>query len=228
MFQPAPSLIISHWYNLIENFNYSVHDYYTAVGAALEQRQIPEAANSHVDWKEGGLFSSKRTYLRVQRDRYVFDICAAPFGTGFFVSWWLGELRRANLFKMIAAVLALFLIGLFAVAVIFAEMSALFGTAVGGMLGLLSLPLVLVFISFVIRANPVGLEDTIIEIPVVGPIYERLFKPPTFYRIDTALMFQEAVHAAVMQVVDEITKARGVRALSESQRKPIMMEFYRR
>lgn len=30
----------------------------------------------------------KRDYLRITRDRLVFDICAAPFAKGFFVSWW--------------------------------------------------------------------------------------------------------------------------------------------
>ena len=32
--------------------------------------------------------SAKREYLRMQRGKYAFDICAAPFGNGFFVSWW--------------------------------------------------------------------------------------------------------------------------------------------
>ena len=27
------------------------------------------------------------------RAKLVFDTCAAPFGTGFFVSWWLGRPR---------------------------------------------------------------------------------------------------------------------------------------
>ena len=42
------------------------------------------------------------------------------------------------------------------------------------------------------------------------------------------LMFQKAVHNAVLEVIDEMTTANGLRALGESERKPIMREFYQR
>jgi hypothetical protein len=38
-------------------------------------------------------------------------------------------------------------------------------------------------------------------------------------------MFQDAVHNAVLEVVDCITASKGVRALSEAERKPIMKRF---
>ena len=38
-------------------------------------------------------------------------------------------------------------------------------------------------------------------------------------------MFQKAVHNAVLEVID-VTAEKGVRALSESDRKPVMREFY--
>ena len=63
-------------------------------------------------------------------------------------------------------------------------------------------------------------------LPVIGPLYVRLFKKETYYRIDTMLMFREAVHNAVLEVIDTITAEKGVRALSESERRPIMREFY--
>ena len=37
------------------------------------------------------LASANRQYLRMHRGKHAFDICAAPFGNGFFVSWWLTE-----------------------------------------------------------------------------------------------------------------------------------------
>jgi hypothetical protein len=61
--------------------------------------------------------------------------------------------------------------------------------------------------------------------PIVGWLYERIFAPDTFYAIDNALMFQEAVHNAVLEVMDCMTEAKGMRALSESARKPIMKRF---
>lgn len=50
----------------------------------------------------------------------------------------------------------------------------------------------------------------------------------TSFRHDTALMFQESVRAAVLEVVDGITKAKGLRALSELERKPILTSFFNR
>jgi hypothetical protein len=61
--------------------------------------------------------------------------------------------------------------------------------------------------------------------PLVGRVYERIFAPPTFYAVDTALMFRDAVHKAVLEVVDGMTANKGLRALSEDERKPIMKHF---
>jgi len=163
----SPALVFSHWYHPIENFQASTMEFYTAVEQALQRRQIPDTKPSRVDWKEGGVFSAKREYLRIKRKEYIFDICGAPFGTGFFFSWWLGEKPA-------------------------------------GFLGLLS------------------------AIPFIGWIFESFIRPTTYFKIDSALMFQSAVHAAVMEVIDGMTSAKGLRALSELERKPILRDFYRR
>jgi hypothetical protein len=46
--------------------------------------------------------------------------------------------------------------------------------------------------------------------------------------MDTAIMFQSMVHSAVLDVIDPLFTAKGVRALSELERKPIMQELYQR
>ena len=89
----TPTSILAHWNVLIEGLQASPLEFYAQVEQALERRQIPAAKRSRVDWREGGLMSAKREYLRVQRYEHVIDICGAPFGAGFFVSWWLGEYR---------------------------------------------------------------------------------------------------------------------------------------
>jgi hypothetical protein len=68
-------------------------------------------------------------------------------------------------------------------------------------------------------------ESTVLAMPLIGRVYEKIFAPPTFYALDTALMFQDAVHNAVMQVIDCVTENKGVRALTEVERKPIMKRF---
>lgn len=227
MAQPAPSIIHSHWNNLITGFQYSTQDYYAQIEQALQPHQIPDVSVSHVEYRESGIFSAKRVYLRIRRDRLVFDICGAPFGSGFFFSWWLGELRGANIFTVMAVLIGFLVAGSIATSVLSAVFTMIFGYFMGMVILLLSIPVLFWLLGLFIRENPMGIEDTILEIPVVGPIYERLFSPVTYYKIDTALMFQSAVHTVVLEIVDQITKSQGVRALSEAERKPIMREFYR-
>lgn len=40
------------------------------------------------------------------------------------------------------------------------------------------------------------------------------------------VMFQTAVHRGVCDVIDELTQAKGLRALSEAERKPILRAYY--
>jgi len=162
----SPASVISHWYHLCEGLQASPKEFYTSVEQAVQRRQIPNVQMSRVNWREGGLFSAKREYLRVRRNEYVFDICGAPFGNGFFFSWWLGELE--------------------------------------------------------------GCLASLVSIPFVGLFFLWLVRPATYYKIDTALMFQESVRQAVNEVIDQMTTAKGIRALSELERKPILREFYRR
>ena len=162
MARASQAAVISHWYQLVDNLQTSTLDFYRAVEEAIARRQVPNAKTGRVDYREGGVLSAKREYLRVRRRGLLFDICGAPFGGGFFISWWLGER------------------------------------------------------SFL---------TAILELPMVGPLAGFLVRPWTYFKIDTALMFQETVHAAVLEVLDGLTNAQGLRALSEFERKPILREF---
>ena len=217
----SPAKVISHWYTLIENFEASPKEFYAAVETAVTERQIPEATTSRVDWHEGGILSARREYLRVMRGRYMFDICGAPFGRGFFFSWWLAEAQ--SLFGPLALIILIFsgLIG-------FALCFKWFGFVAGLFVGVLGLPVLFwMFVKFMNSARE-GWDDPLVAMPLFGPLYERLFRPRTYFKIDTALMFQEAVRSAVSEVIDGLTKAKGVRALSEAERKPILRELFAR
>jgi len=76
-----------------------------------------------------------------------------------------------------------------------------------------------------VKKGVLGAEESVLAIPILGAVYKALFKPVTYYRIDTALMFQEAVHRAVLEVIDGLTTVKGIRAMSEMERKPIMKQF---
>ena len=142
------TFVISHWYNLLEGYQGSSNEFYSSLEKAINSRGLEDIKISRVTHKEGGLFSGKREYFQVRFKEYIFDICAAPYGNGFFFSWWL---------------------------------SSKFGII-------------------------------------------QYLEAKTFYKADVALMFQESIRMAILEVIDGITKANGLRSLSELERKPILSE----
>ncbi len=186
---------ISHWSKLLEGVQESPQAFYAAVTEAVMKREIPGARVSNVEWPEGGPGSAKRLYLRVERGGDVIDICAAPFGNDFFVSSWLCG-PPPDLLKAFVILVA----GL-----------GVAGYLVSGPMDFMRSALLVLDVLFILGVIGLGF---------VRPI---LFPPrPTFYRVDTASMFYTAVHAEVIAAVDQLTTAKGVRALSAEDRKPIM------
>jgi hypothetical protein len=98
----ADITVVSHWYQPLQGLSYSTQEFYTSVEAAIADWQRDDIHVSRVSHQEGGIFSASREYLRVVRGDYTFDCCAAPFGSGFFVSWWL--LRKEGLMEKLAKV----------------------------------------------------------------------------------------------------------------------------
>jgi hypothetical protein len=227
---PKPTNIISHWYQLIENFDASSQEFYQAFESAVAARAVPQFHSSRVEYKEDGLASANREYLRIQRGTYAFDICAAPFGKGFFVSWWL---TQPPLYLAFAYTIGFFF-GLGLLMTFVSGVGFRIGRLLGGRdLGSLFESVFGIFGTLalcwaagnVIRQSGGKLESTVLAMPLVGWLYARIFAPPTFYSLDTGLMFQESVHKAVLEVIDAMTAKKGVRALSESERRPIMKHF---
>lgn len=157
--------VISHWFYMFEGFQESPKAFYAAVEDAVKAKNIPGTQVSRVVWKEGGVFSANREYLRIRRQEYFFDVCGAPYGNDFFVSWWLGT-------------------------------------------------------------PPLGCLAALAHLTMFGPLIRVFVRPMTYYRIDTATMFQTSTHHAILEVIDGMTAVHGLRALSESERTPIMKEFF--
>lgn len=83
--------IQSRWHHPFDSIQFTTQEFYALVIAELNKREIKGIGLSRKDFSEGGIFSSNREYLRIERDDRMFLVCAAPFGNGFFVSWWNGE-----------------------------------------------------------------------------------------------------------------------------------------
>jgi hypothetical protein len=214
----APETVLGHWSTLIEGLQEAPLEFYKDVEAAVVRRCIPDAKFERIEYKEGGAFSGLRQYLRIRRHREVFDVCVAPFGNGCFVSWWLAEVRPA--LPTIASILIVF--GYLAVMGIFANQ---LGTFQGPIVFLLFVPIALFAVS---RMGTQQADDFILMLPLIGKLYERFFRPITYYRIDTSEMFQTSVRRAVDEVIDRLTTAKGLRALTELERKPVLRDFFRK
>jgi len=212
-----PTDILSHWGKLLENLSFSPQEFYTKLEKALCDRKVPGLDVSRVDWKEGGPLSARREYLRLTRERLVFDVCAAPFGTGFFVSWWFG--RKPLKFGLIALLLCIWAI--WQVGKLAQQLFELDDAQTALVTGACLLGL------FLLAAREIlaDVDAFLMKIPFVGYVYEKYLRRITFYRVDLMLMYQSAVHAAVLQVIDEIMEAEGAQPLPEIDRKPVFKEL---
>lgn len=84
------------------------------------------------------------------------------------------------------------------------------------------------FISWYLFTEKTGFELLISKIPFVGNYLVGAFFPVTYYSIDTSSMFLTYAQSSVLKVIDTITNDKGVRSLTESERKPVMQNIFKR
>lgn len=145
---------ISNWHHSFVGLQFSSQEMYKEIERAVTAREIPNVHVSRTSYSQGGIFSASREYLRVTRNEYVFDICAAPFGKDFFVSWWLSEKE----------------------------------------------------------------PDLAAKIPIINTLLGRNPKYKSYYQMDTEGMFRGSIHGCVLDAIDQITTAKGIRGPSDTER----------
>jgi hypothetical protein len=205
---PVP---LSHWHHSAEDFSVSPLEFYEAVRRELEATRAPVRFED-VEWSEGSFLSAKRRYLRVEFNRYTFDICAAPFGTSFFFSWWLAQ-RSSNLALLYGV------LGLLAVPFSFGFFVTVFDFFWGFIVFLLAFGIAVIALGNALQKGVPAVEDAILAIPIFGPLYDRFLRPVTYFSLDSRIMFEEAVHGTVLKVVEGLLAAKGARALTSQQAK---------
>jgi hypothetical protein len=215
-------LVEGHWHSHVEGFSTSALDFYGLVKAGIARRKIPDLQISEVEWQEGGLGSGKRVYLRVSRENLNFDICAAPFGSGYFFSWWLARIPRVLL--DLGFLFSAFVSGILLFA-IFSKGEQNGSPGCGGCVGFFLLPIVffgsLFSLGVLVRYGEIGLEPTVLSMPITGFFYRLIFRPVTYFNEDTAIIFRDSVHAAVLEGIDTLFEKKGLRALGPEGRKPV-------
>src|SRR5437764_625164 len=91
-FKKRDAEVLNHWIAAADGYQCKPTEFYTAIEQAIKQRCLPGLEMTRVEFAEGGALSHKRTYLRMLRERLVFDVCAAQFGTASFFSCRMAEI----------------------------------------------------------------------------------------------------------------------------------------
>lgn len=220
--------VLSHWYALFDSGHFSSSDFYDSIEAELKARKLPQLKSSRPEFHEGGALSDKRVYLRLERERYAFDVCAAPFGTGYFFSLRLIEKPRSIGAFTVILVLSLLVFGFLWSRISFFQI--LIGAAI--------CIAVSAFILWAIRemgsdpskpaqgAETSDVDSFVLNAVVIGPLYERV-RRDTYHRYDTRLLFQSVVPEIVKRKAADLTAQGGVSLVDAYEFSPLLGEIYR-
>jgi len=82
---------------LHEGVKISSQKFYARIESAIGDRQLNEIRLGRRYYNEHKGISHKREYLAISYRKLLYLICAAPYGTGYFISTWSGE--KMSFFK---------------------------------------------------------------------------------------------------------------------------------
>ena len=200
IFEKKKGEVIDHWYALVPGFNTSGKEFYEAIEKELKQSEAPGLEMFRVDFAEGGVLSQQREYLRMTRERLVFDVCAAPFGTSFFFSCRFAEIPAVvKLWELLVLLIGLCAVGFWGLMIF---------TRILGPVGIILFPCFLVAL-------------------IIVAIYEAWIRKETYYRHDTRLMYCDTVNAVVKAQVEETTGVKGIKLIRFMENCPMLNELYK-
>lgn len=226
-FKSKKAEVLDHWYSLVPGFTSPTKDFYETVENQLKERQVPGLQMSRVEFSEGGLLSGKREYLRMTRERLVFDICAAPFGTGYFFSCRFAEIPAVAEPWQLLVLLIVFSICVPISFLICVKIFGLFAPFVWPLGWIILIGLAVYIMRNAVAMGLKDLDATLLRFPVIGTVYEAWFRKETYYRVDTRLMYLDTVNAVLKAVVEETTGAKGIKLIRFNEHSPILGELYK-
>lgn len=189
---------------IIENFTTSTEDFYQSVEGALSDMKLPDLAISREFIREGGPFSKEREYLRMRRERLIFDVCAAQFGTSFYFSIRFAEIPVVlYLWQLLVVLLFLGALGMM--------YSAIMGPFWGPSMVVLNVLAAVVLLPNLATLRLHRLDDFFMQIPIFGIVYEAWFRPETYHRIDSRAAYVETVKTIVQRRINEVTGDAGLK-----------------
>lgn len=196
--------VLEHKYHVVDNFESSTADFYEAIEKELAARRLEGLEISRIEYAEGGVLSAKREYLRLRRERLVFDVCSAPFGTTWLFSWRFSFIP-VQLMGWEILVVLLVLAG----AILFYQM--LFGLVLGSILFGASVLSLLLFMRNTVSLGLQDIDAALLQIPIVGAFYEEFLRKDSYFREDTRFAYIEIVRSVIIANVATATGADGIR-----------------
>ncbi len=211
--------VIEHWFALVPGQQFSANEFYSDIQTEIATQKVPALSISRVEVPEGGLLSDNREYLRMQRERLTFDVCAAPVGVNYFFSYrFYVEQVKVQPWQIAVLLIVLWFL---------LEGSIRF---LGLFLGPTLLLMALVLLGWTMR-NAIGLglrdlDTTLMKLPILGPIYERYFRKDSYYRQDLRIAYCSIVSAIIKGKVEKVTGEKGVKLLKEFRYSPVFEGAY--
>lgn len=184
------------------DFTSEAEKFYVEVQDELLKWEVPELTMERIHFRDGGLLSQRREYLRIQRETLVFDIVSAKFGK----CWWFSS-RSAVLPRSLKWWEVIVFLGL--MAGLFAAYVYAFGQFVGSIA--LGSTLAMLLVMMVAGRSWNGLDDLLLKLPVIGAFYEALFRAESYYRDDARRMYVSIVDRLVRDKVKEFAAGGGVK-----------------
>lgn len=86
-----PNAALKSWSHYFPGMQFGSRDVYNKIAIKVKEYNIPNLRVSYPKYFEAGPFTPKREYLCFEYKIFNIDICCMSYGTGYYMSWWLGQ-----------------------------------------------------------------------------------------------------------------------------------------
>ena len=214
---PTPNVTID-LNNVYAGRQFSAQAVYEGIIEAVAGLKIPGVVIGPQIIHEGGPFSLHRAYLRIRREFSEFLICAAPVGSSFFVT-----VRKIDRFPHVKWFHYLIVLGVLWGVMFGAVLE--FGVVGAGVFLMLLLSLAWSLMRYASHMVTSWLGEHLPEIPVIGGLYLRWFRPDTYFRQDLHSAFLALAGLAIEEVITGMDPTQPVRPATEKQGGPILKDL---
>ncbi len=205
--------------NVYPQVRLSTQAIYKSIVDEVEKLNIPDVKCGPEVLHESGFFSAYRAYLQVRREFSELLVCAALVGNSYLIS--VRKIDRFPHTKWFHYVILPFL-------ALPAVIGGVFANGIlGGVLVLaMSAALDWSVCRYAAHSTATVLSDHLPEVPVIGPLYLRWFRPDTFYRQDVHSVFVTLVNGIINQVISSLEEVQTVRPLPTDLPGPVRRDLH--